>query len=597
MPSSITLHEGPVLLKNFRRPAISLLFLFTCTAASAASAPPDVLPAAPAWKGKSQRLIVPAGDRWATVAEKSDFRDSPSYADTMAYLRALDAASDLISLHGFGKSYQGRELFYVHAKKAGTGKPVVMVQAGIHAGEIDGKDAGLMLLRDIAVRGRDDLLDKVDLVFIPILNVDAHENAGVLGRPHQRGPHMKGSRTSAQGLDLNRDYARLQSPEIAAVVKLLQQFDPALYVDLHVSDGIDYQYDVTYAFPGWGTYARSRATADWLMTTYTGDVDAALASQGHVPAVYPSWVDENTPERGLRISAEGPRYSTGYGDFVGIPTVLVENHTMKPYKRRVLGTYVFLEQSLKTVGREGARIAEAKAQDRAARPDRLMVRWEREQAPLTTRQFKGIRYDSYESLASGARELRWTGEPTTIAMPVFGVRSMNEVSLPRAWWIAAHDQDLIAALRAHGIQMEVLGEARAMTLEVARTASGKERTALRRAMKEVTLPAGSVRVPADQPFHLLAAALLEPESDDSFLAHGRFDAALPLESRLARHLLAPLADRMMAASPELRTQFQAALAQDAALAADPQARLRWWLERSPYAERAQWTYPVLAEPR
>ena len=572
------------------------MFVSTCAGAFAASAP-DVLPAAPAWHGKSERLIVPAGDRWVTPAEKAGFSTSPSYADTLAWLRDLDAASNLISLHTFGKSYQGRDLVYVHASKPGEGKPVVVVQAGIHAGEIDGKDAGLMLLRDIAVRGRDDLLDKVDLVFIPILNVDAHENASVLGRPHQRGPHVKGSRTSAQGLDLNRDYARLQSPEIAAVVKLLRQFDPALYVDLHVSDGIDYQYDVTYAFPGWGTYARSRATADWLMTTYTNDVDAALAAQGHVPAVYPSWVDENTPERGLRISAEGPRYSTGYGDFVGIPTVLVENHTMKPYRRRVLGTYVFLEQSLETVGREGARIAEAKARDRAARPDRLMVRWERESAPLATRQFKGIRYDSYLSPASGTRELRWTGVPATVAMPVFGVRSTKEVSLPRAWWIGAHEQELIAALRAHGICMDVLEAPRTVTLAAVQMASGRERAGLRRSLKEVTLPAGSVRIARDQPFHLLAAALLEPESDDSFLAHGRFDAALPLESRMARHLLAPMADRMMEASPELRLQFQAALAQDAALAADPQARLRWWLARSPYLDRAQWTYPVYAEPR
>ena len=572
------------------------MFVVVSAGASAATAP-DVLPAAPAWQGKSERLIVPAGDRWITPAEKADFRASPSYADTMAYLRELEAASNLVSLHTFGKSHQGRDLVYVHAKKPGAGKPVVVVQAGIHAGEIDGKDAGLMLLRDIAARGRDELLDKVDLVYIPILNVDAHEQASALGRPHQRGPHTKGSRTSAQGLDLNRDYARLQSPEIAAVVKLLQQFDPALYVDLHVSDGIDYQYDVTYAFPGWGTYARSRATADWLMTTFTADVDAALAAQGHVPAVYPSWVDENSPERGLRISAEGPRYSTGYGDFVGIPTVLVENHTMKPYKRRVLGTYVFLEQALETVGREGARIAQAKARDRAARPDRLMVRWERESAPLATRQFKGIRYESYASPASGARELRWTGEPTTIAMPVFGVRSTHEVNLPGAWWIGAHEQDLIAALRAHGIRMEALDAPRTVTLEAVQMASVRERSALQRSLREVSLPAGSVRIPRDQPFHLLAAALLEPDSDDSFLAHGRFDAALPLESRLARHLLAPMADRMMEASPELRLQFQAALAQDAALAADPQARLRWWLARSPYLDRAQWTYPVYAEPR
>jgi len=584
------------LLKNVLHPVISFILVVASAGASAASVP-DVLPAALAWTGKSERLIVPAGERWSTPAEKAEFRASPSYADTLAYLRELDDASGMISLHTFGKSYQARDLVYVHARKPGSGKPVVVVQAGIHAGEIDGKDAGLMLLRDIAVRGRDDLLDKVDLVYIPILNVDAHENASALGRPHQRGPHMKGSRTSAQGLDLNRDYARLQSPEIAAVVKLLQRFDPALYVDLHVSDGIDYQYDVTYAFPGWGTYARSRATADWLMTTFTRDVDAALAAQGHVPAVYPSWVDENSPERGLRISAEGPRYSTGYGDFVGIPTVLVENHTMKPYKRRVLGTYVFLEQSLATVGREGARIAQAKARDRAARPDKLMVRWERESAPLAATQFKGVRYASYESPASGARELRWTGEPATFAMPVFGVRSTKDVNLPGAWWIGAQDQDLIAALRAHGIRMEVLDAPRTVTLEAVQMASGRERAGMRRVLKEVTMPAGSVRIARDQPFHLLAAALLEPDSDDSFLAHGRFDAALPLESRMARHLLAPMADRMMEASPELRLQFQAALAQDAALAADPQARLRWWLARSPYLDLALWTYPVYAEPR
>ena len=143
--------------------------------------------------------------------------------------------------------------------------------------------------------------------------------------------------------------------------------------------------------------------------------------------------------------------------------------------------------------------------------------------------------------------------------------------------------------------MEVLDEARTVTLEAAQLASGRERNVLRRAPRAVALSAGSVRIPADQPFHLLAAALLEPESDDSFLAHGRFDAALPQESTLARHLLAPLADRMLEQQPEMRTQFEAALARDPAFAADPQARLRWWLARSGYLERALWTYPVFME--
>lgn len=565
----------------------------------AAAATIDVLPPAAPWHGASEQLVVAPADRLATPLERSNFLASPDYAQTMAYVRSLGAASDLITVHAFGKSYQGRELFYVLAKKPanGTGdkKPVVLVQAGIHSGEIDGKDAGLMLLRDIALRGRDDLLDRVDLVFIPILNVDAHENASADGRPHQRGPQIKGARTNAQGLDLNRDYARLQSPEIAAVVKLLKQFDPALYIDVHVSDGVDYQYDVTYTFAGWGTYARSRATADWLMQDYHADVDAALVKQGHVPAIYPSWVNEEMPHLGLRISAEGPRYSTGYGDFTGVPTVLVENHAMKPYHRRVLGTYVLLEQSLATVGRDHAKIAAAKARDRAAQPSQLMVRWEREAAPFARQAFKGYRYESYVSPASGATELRWTGEPLTIDMPVFGVRSIKEVALPRAWWIQPERQEIIASLRAHGIAMEVLEAPRTVAVETVQMTSGKERKELLKLKKTVTLPAGAVRVPANQPFHLLAAALLEPGSDDSYLAMGWFDQALPPESSIARHLLAPWADRMMEAQPALRTAFLAAIAGDPALASDPQARLRWWRDRSDYMDRAKWTYPVLME--
>lgn len=556
---------------------------------------PDVLPPASSWQGSSVKHIVPASHRWVTPIERSGFVESPAYAETIAFLRAIDEASELVSLHAFGKSYQGRELYYALAKKPGAPKPVVLVQGGIHAGEIDGKDAGLMLLRDIAFRGRADLLDHVDLVFIPILNADGHEHAGILGRPGQRGPARKGGRTNAQGLDLNRDYARLQSPEIAAVVKLLQQFDPALYIDVHVSDGPDYQYDVTYTFAGWGTYARSPATAGWLMGEYSLDVNRALASAGHVPDVYPSWINESAPWQGLRISAEGPRYSTGYGDFTGIPTVLVENHRMKPYRQRVLGTYVLLEQSLKTVGRAHERIARAKASDRSARPAALMLKWERDSTPSYTKNFKGYRYESYQSAASGTRELRWTGQAEDIQLPVFGVTSTREVAIPRAWWIMPQHQALISSLRAHGITMEVLEEARTLTLEATQAASGKPGEKLQRSRVGVTLPAGSVRIPADQPFHLLAAALLEPESDDSFFAHGHFSQALPAESALPRHLLAPLADRLLANDAALKAQFDLALAADAALAADPQGRLLWVFARSPYAERTRWTYPVLSE--
>ena len=145
----------------------TLLALLASVPATAQGLPTSVLPPARPWSGASERLIVAKNDRWITPAERAGFTATPRYDETLAWLERLDAASPLISIETFGRTGQGRDMVMVRASKGGTGKPVVLVQAGIHAGEIDGKDAGLMLLRDIASRGKDALLDQVDLVFVP----------------------------------------------------------------------------------------------------------------------------------------------------------------------------------------------------------------------------------------------------------------------------------------------------------------------------------------------------------------------------------------------------------------------------------------------
>ena len=146
------------------------------------AAPVAPLPPAMAWSGASERLIAAPGERWITPAERARFETTPSYAETRAWLERLTAASPLLALHTFGRTPDGRDLFYVRAGKGGSAKPVILIQAGIHSGEIDGKDAALMLLRDIALRGKDDLLDRVDLVFVPIYNADGHERTSPWNR-------------------------------------------------------------------------------------------------------------------------------------------------------------------------------------------------------------------------------------------------------------------------------------------------------------------------------------------------------------------------------------------------------------------------------
>jgi murein tripeptide amidase MpaA len=581
---------------------IALLLAMLQTAPTPTPAPAPLPPVLP-WHGASEALVVPDGDPWVTPAERAHFVDTPDYAATRAWLDRLVAASPLLHIERFGTTAQGRELYYVRASKGGAGKPVLLVQAGIHSGEIDGKDAGLMLLRDIAFRGKSALLDHADLVFVPIFNADGHERSSPWNRPNQRGPRSMGWRTTAQNLNLNRDYAKADTPEMRAMLALIQRLDPALYLDLHVTDGVDHQYDITYAFMGWrGYYARSQAIGRWLDTRLRPAMDQALTRAGHHPFYYVSLKDDANPDAGITQDPDQSRFSTGYGDTAHVPTVLLETHSLKPYRQRVLGTYVFVEEALRLVGTESARLEAAIAADRAERPRTLVVTWKPVEKPLYTVAYKGIAHDTYPSPAAGGPVVRWLGKPVDQQMAVFGDAPDVSVTLPKAWWVPATATSTIERLKAHGIAMEPIATARTLQLDMVRLSDPRLlaaneghvplRATFTHASRQETMPAGSVRVPADQPLGLLAATLLEAESPDSLLQWGFFPEILQRTEYIEGYAIAPLADAMLARDPALRTEFEAKLAADPAFAADPTKRLAWFYARTPYYDERYLLYPV-----
>ncbi|EQB15278.1 M14 family metallopeptidase [Novosphingobium lindaniclasticum] len=570
------------------------------------SPPPAILPPELPWSGASEKLIAGKDDPWITPAEAAGFATTPRYADVRAWLEKLQAASPLIHLETFGRTGEGRDMIMVRAGKGAPGKPVVLVQAGIHSGEIDGKDAGLMLLRDIAMGGKDGLLDKVDLVFVPVLNIDGHERASAWNFLHVRGPAEKGTEGNARGINLNRDYAKVDAPETRAMIALLRRLDPVLYVDCHVSGGFDMQYDITFTYAGWGRYARHRATAQWLETRFGPNVTAALQKAGHVPTIYPSPIDTREPQRGIRQSPEGPRYSTGYGDFIGVPTVLVENHMLKPYRQRVLGTYVLLEAALKLAARDASEIDRAKAADRASRPDTLLTRWQPAKNPIDwVDGFKGVAFESYTSPASGRREQRWTGKSISFRMPVIGQEPVEIVTLPQAWLIPAAQTEVIDRLKVHGIAFEPIAaererridRVRVLEAKAGRAHDGRVPVEARFQHETVTqvVPSGTLRVPADQPLGLLAAALLEPESQDSFLAWGFFPEVLSSRPGSEDFVTAPIADAFLARDASARAEFAAKLANEPAFAADADARIAWLFARMKRPIAGFQDYPILRE--
>lgn len=568
---------------------------------------------APAWDGASRSLLRDASDPWVTPFEADPEHDfSPNYADTRAWFDRLDAASDLIRIEQFGVSPEGRAIYAVIASKDGAefdpAKPVLLAQAGIHPGEIDGKDAGMMLLRDIAFYGRDDLLDRVNLILIPILSVDGHERASAYSRPNQRGPRVQGWRNTATNQNLNRDFLKLDQTEMRALMGLVHRYQPDLFVDIHVTDGIDYQYDVTFGYNGEdGVWSRSPAIARWLDDAFKPQINEALRDQGHIPGELVFAVDDRNPRAGLSDGGLGERFSNGWGSAAHIPAILIENHSLKPHEQRVLGTYVFLETALGILADHGAELRAAIRTDRALRPAEIPANFRPSPEPTTTRDnFLGIGFETYQSPASGREEIRWTGQPDPQpwSMPFYGSLPRLTLRRPEAYWVPVHRADIIERLRIHGVEMEALDAPRTVNVEMlqlidpqlARSANEGHVPVtvetVEAERREWTFQPGSVRVPTDQPMGDVVVLLLEPQSSESFFAWGLFPEVLSRVEYIEGYAIAPLADAMLAADPALKAEFEARLAADPEFAADADARLSWFYERTPFHDERYRLYPV-----
>ncbi|MFN6263626.1 MAG: M14 family metallopeptidase [Chromatiaceae bacterium] len=574
----------------------------------------DTLPPLLPWQGSTESLIKPKHP-WVTPAELSNLTETPDYAATVSYLQKLVASSALLRMESIGKSPQGRDIWLIKASmqpeligkdKGKSGRPTLLVQAGIHSGEIDGKDAGLMLLRDIVHGDKQSLLAQVDFLFIPILSVDAHERKGKFNRMNQRGPVEQGWRSTAQNLNLNRDYAKADSLEMQAVLKAINSYQPDLYMDVHVTDGEDYQYDITYGFNE-PFASQSPNGASWLASVYRPALDQALSAAGHIPGPLVFALDPMDFAKGLQGSTSTPRFSTGYGDVRHLPTILVENHSLKPYRQRVLGTYVLLEHSLQLLAQQGKALQLAKKADENARPQRQVLAFKAAEQPDLI-PFKGISYEIAHSDIINGPYVKWTGQPKEYeALPVFWEKvPAVEVEVPKAYWIPPQYQDVITRLQHHGIQFSRLEKSGKLELQqlsasshelASRSFEGRVgvKATFTPSWSEFALPAGSVRVSTDQPLGALAVALLQPEGPDSLFSWGFFHGMFERTEYFETYAMLPWIEQELQTNKTLATDFAAAVKADPKLAKDGQARLHWFYQRSPFYDQTYLKYPVLIE--
>lgn len=560
---------------------------------------------------------------WRTKAERTNYAQSADYDETMRYCRQLEAGSRWVKLTSYGRSGQGRELpllivsrdraFTPEAARA-SGKPIVLIQNGIHSGEIEGKDASLALVRDLTVlRRHEALLDSVTLLILPIFSVDAHERASRYNRMNQNGPEEMGWRHTPAGYNLNRDYLKADSPEMRALIgNVYTKWWPDLLVDDHTTNGADYQHDVTYAFPHGP--ATEPSVTRWLTKAFEGRVCDSLRARGRLPAPYITFRRGHDPASGIDFGSSSPRFSSGYPALQSRAAILVETHMLKPYGVRVRATYDLLLALVQEIAArpreltgavreaEASAIARGRSADARTRTYAVATGTSDVSVPF---EFKGVQTRWEYSEVTGAPVPRWQAAKWDTIIPLHrDVVATRTVVQPAGGYLVPQEwTEALALLRLHGVRTRVLTRAHRDTAERVRVLKwtlarepfeGRVRVSADSLASERAMGAfrpGDVWVPLDQPGAAVAVHLLEAASPDGLFQWGFLHTILQRKEYGEDYMLDPLGRWMMARDSRLAAEFRERVARDEAFARNPSARADFFYERSPWMDREQGLMP------
>jgi len=487
-----------------------------------------------------------------TIAESTEYAATSTYADVMAFVRELQKLSPLIHVEWICTSAEGKPVPLLVIGKPAPLEPLafhsdkriaVYIQANIHAGEVEGKEASLMLARDILLDPKLPYLDKIVLLIAPIFNADGNDKMSPDNRRGQNGPEKAGVRHNGMDLDLNRDAMKLESPEIRGLVQnVLGRWDPILLIDCHTTDGSYHEEPVTYSWP-------LCPNGDPSIIKYVRDkmlpaVAATLDKKYHTLSVpYGDPRDFRDMEKGWQTFGHQPRYVTNYVGLRNRLSILDENYNYADFKTRVLGCYNLLKSILDYCQARTEELTRL-----VADADQRTI--QRGLAPRETDTFgldidvqalpekvtvRGYETEVTPREGSPFPEIKRTDRKKTYVMPYFAdFVPKRTVRLPYAYLIPLFNEEVLAKLRGHGLAVEKLTEPATLEVEAFRLKEVKAADRLYQghrtnqvkgeyAVEKREFPKGTLVVRMAQPLGNLAAYLLEPESDDGLLVWNVFD--------------------------------------------------------------------------
>ena len=517
--------------------------------------------------GEGKPVVTPPGGQSRPIpqgvpltrAERTNYQETSTYDDVVAFLDSLQGRGAVMTRGSIGRTSEGREIPYVIASRPlvrtpeearALDRPIIYMQGNIHGGEIEGKEAVQMLLRDLLLNPAPNLLDSLVIIAVPIYNADGNEKWGPQERQRgaQNGPERVGQRPNAQGLNLNRDYIKAEAPETRASLAMFNLWDPHLFMDLHTTNGSYHGYALTYSpslHPG---APLAEYTSQVLLKEVRERVAERTGFPTHDYGNFGRGELTDTVKTSWRSYDHRPRYGSNYYGLRNRIGVLTEAYSHDPLDRRVAATYAFVRELLGwTAENASPFLAVVRAQDasggtmasgngqtlgvalRAALPDSAPSEWIVFEDLVSTG-------DSTRTEPGVPKGIRRTGKYRGQLMPSFSrFEATYSWDVPAAFAVPAADTAAVRLLRLHGVQVGRLtkpwtGEAYAFVIDsvvpAEREFEGHREMRLegeRWTNRRRELPAGTYIVSGRQPLGRLALVLLDPMSDDGLVTWNVFD--------------------------------------------------------------------------
>jgi len=476
-----------------------------------------------------------AGDL-LTVAEASDYQATSTSEEVLIFLRACDERAEHVRMFEFGRTEQDRELSGVviadppvgdlgQVRSGSDGRLVVMLLGNIHSGECDGKEALLMLARELALTSNHPWLKHAVLVVVPNYNADGNDQVSVDNRPGQVGPvRGMGRRETSRGFDLNRDFVKLETAEGRALVRLIDQWNPHVFIDCHTTNGSVHRYPLTYDIPH--NPAVAAPLREFLREEFVPEVTERMRTAGFETFYYGNFARQQTRWESFGFE---PRYSTEYLGLRGRIGILSESYSYADYRTRVFASREFVRQCVEV------------SLLRAEQISRVLGDLER-----GAEAGHGLGGDLPLSAVLGPFEQKVTvlgrvsgsEEPRDYEVEYWGrYEATKQVPLPAAYVLPEASDSVVRNLRNHGVRLSVLQQAVKVPVVVRKIAS-ISRSAMafqqhhlvqlktEEVRVERELGAGTLIVQTAQPLGRLAAWLLEAESCDGLTTWNFFDSVL-----------------------------------------------------------------------